>query len=441
MIRRECASLASDGGPQRARAGWRQVEAAASGPAAGTKGFLGGTLAALALLLAGCTTVPKARMSLASLPREQVQRAGHNLEVFHTVWDLVNRKHFDPKLQGVDWEAAAAKYGPMALAAGDDPKLYQALNEMVGSLHDSHTHALTPTQVGERKTHLRARTGFNMIRIEDRWVVSEVLAGSPAAQAEVRPGWIVVSRNGAPLSAQVDFRPRDGEVVAWEFLDENDRKILASLRAKPLSTAARQLARELEGGYVYLRFDEFDGPDRRWLGGQLNAHADAPGVVIDLRYNPGGETFSLGIVIGEFFEQRVDCGTFISRGGARDVKNSWQLGSANYRGRVVVLVDGATGSAAEIFSAVLQDHRRAKLVGRKTAGAVLASWFHRLPDGGELQLSREDYVTPKGRRIEGNGLMPDVTVTRTLHDLRVGMDPDLETALKILQTPDAALTK
>jgi carboxyl-terminal processing protease len=231
----------------------------------------------------------------------------------------------------------------------------------------------------------------------------------------------------------LNFRPKEGEEASWDFLDENDQKIRLSPAARRLSTAPRQVARELEDGFIYLRFDEFDGPDRRWLSRQLKKYASAPGVVIDLRRNPGGETFSLGISIGEFFDRPVDCGTFVSRGGARRVKNSWQVGSAEYRGKVAVLVDSATGSAAEIFSAVLQDHGRATIIGRRTAGAVLASWFYGLPDGGELQLSREDYYAPKGRRIEGAGVEPDIVVPRVLADVRAGRDRDLETALRVLR--------
>ena len=63
---------------------------------------------------------------------------------------------------------------------------------------------------------------------------------------------------------------------------------------------------------------------------------------------------------------------------------------------------------------------------------MLASWYHGLPDGGELQLSREDYVTPKGRRLEKNGVEPDVKVARTVADVRAGRDVDLEAALRVL---------
>ena len=372
-------------------------------------------------------------MPLDNLPPSQVDLATRNLRVFDAAWSLVADRHYDPKLQGVNWSAAAATFGPQAAAATDKKSLYAAINEMLDLLHDSHTHALTPEQASDRQTQQRARTGFNMTRLDGRWAVAEVLPDSPAEIAGVQRGWIVVARNGQKLGERNDFRAHDGEVAQWEFLDADEQPVTLALTARPLSTKPRQEARELPGGFVYLRFDGFDGPDRRWLSEQLKAHHSAPGVVLDLRQNAGGETFSLGITIGEFFEHAVDCGTFISRNGSRSEKNSWQFGSARYPGHVAVLVDGVTASAAEIFSAVLQDHGRATLIGRKTAGAVLASWFYVLPDGGELQLSREDYLAPKGRRLEGNGIEPDVKILRTLDDLRSGRDPDIDAALRALR--------
>ncbi len=401
-------------------------------PAAARR-WLAVVAAAFALALGGCRTLPSARVDLSGQPPAAAALAKANLEVFDAVWDLVHRKHYDPRLGGVDWAAAAATFAPRAAAAPDPKALYAVLNEMLAPLNDSHTLALSPERRSERRTAARARTGFNLLQVEGRWVVAEVVPGSPAEEAGVKPGWIAVARNGRPLGPRTEFGAKEGETVTWEFLDAEDRTVTVSPAARRLSTVAPPTARVLPGGFVYVRFDEFDGPGRRWLGRQLEEHRAAPGVVIDLRRNPGGETFSLGISIGEFFDRAVDCGTFVTRGGRRSLKRSWQLGSANYGGKVVVLVDGATGSAAEIFAAVLQDHGRAVVVGRRTAGAVLASWFYRLPDGGELQLSREDYLAPKGRRLEGRGLEPDLAVVRTLADARRAIDRDLETALAVLR--------
>ena len=389
-------------------------------------------LAVVALALSGCTTTPAPRVSLAAVPVEQRARAEGNVRVFDRVWRLVADGHYDPKLHGVDWPAAGLKYGAEAAAAADDQALYAALGAMVGLLKDSHTHALSPTQAKERRTQTRARTGFYMTRVEGRWIVSELVAGSPAELAGVKTGWVVVARNGTAFDERSEARPKVGEVAQWEFLDDRDQPVALAIVAESLSTKPRQEVRVLAGGVVYLRFDAFDPADRRWLSDQLKTNRAAPGVVIDLRRNPGGGTISLAITIGEFFDRAVDCGTFITRGGYRGGKSSWQIGSARYGGSVVVLVDGATGSAAEIFAAVLQEHGRATIVGRKTAGAVLASGYHGLPDGGELQLSRQDYVTPKGRRLENEGIEPDVKVVRTVADVRVGRDVDLEAALRVL---------
>lgn len=377
--------------------------------------------------------MPPVQVPLDNLSVADAARARENLRVFNTVWDLVNRKHYDPKTQGERWDAAAKEFGPRAAGAKTRAELYDVLNDMLAPLEDSHTAALTPDRAHERRTQRRARTGFGMLRLSGRWVVNEVLPESPADVAGVKLGWVVVSRNGQSLDVQPEFRPKDGDSVDFEFLDEREQTVKLTLVARPLSIGSRQVVRKLDGGFVYLRFDEFAGKDRRWLSTQLKENLSAPGVVIDLRRNPGGETFSLGITIGEFFTKPVDCGTFVSRSGSRTEKDSWQLGSARYQGKVVVLVDRASGSAAEIFAAVLQDHERAKLVGRRTAGAVLGSWFYGLPDGGELQLSREDYYAPKGRRIERAGVEPDFAIPRTFEDLRAGRDRDLEIALEILR--------
>ncbi len=396
-------------------------------------GFRVAFVLAVMLAAGGCALAPASRFTRPEFAADPGSTRGvRNAEVFERVWRLVAERHHDPALGGIDWTAAGRRQGPAAIAAADDESLYRELNAMMEPLKDSHTRAVSPARAAERRSRTRARTGFAMERLEDRWVVNEVLPGSPAETAGIRSGWIVVSRDGRPLGEEIDFRPAAGEAATWEFLDDQDRPVRVAPVAKELSNAPRRVERMLPGGIPLLRFDEFDGPARRWLSERLKARADAPGVVIDLRRNSGGETFSLGIIIGEFFRQTVDCGVFVTRAGTSSVKSSWQWGSARYDGRLVVLVDRGTASAAEIFAAVLQDHGRATVLGRPTAGAVLASWFYELPDGGQLQLSREDYLAPKGRRLEGRGVEPDLSVPRTLADVRTGRDPDLEAAIRWL---------
>ena len=104
---------------------------------------------------------------------------------------------------------------------------------------------------------------------------------------------------------------------------------------------------------------------------------------------------------------------------------------------VAVLVDGNSRSAAELTPAALQEARRAVVVGAPTAGAVLISQETRLPDGGRLSLSRADFVTSGGIRLEKRGVTPDVAAPLTLEDRRAGRDPGLEAAVAALAGPRA----
>jgi len=391
------------------------------------------------LVLAGCATpfapqAPEIAARAAALsPREAA-----NLRLFDTVWDLVNRKFYDPKFRGLDWPAAAVTYGPKALAAANDEQLYGVINTMLAGLKESHNWASLPGRSAEDRELPRARLGFSLARQENHWVVMAVQPGGPAAAAGVRPGWLFVTRNGQPLGVNANFKLQEGETVTDEFLDRQDRTHALTMTARLLPPAEPREARELADGVWYLRFDKFDVESRRWLSDQLKAHRAAPAVIVDLRQNPGGGSLSLGITIGEFFPHSVDWGRFIGRNGREYAEDSWQWGSARYAGRVALLVGPGTASSAEIFAHALQFHHRAVLVGRPTAGAVVGSRFYRLPGGGKLQLGVFDYQGLDGRRLEGVGVKPEVVVSLKLADLRDGVDPDLEAALDALRNPTAA---
>ncbi len=450
-LRTESAILGTVGpAPFRQAQGPEQVE----GLAAGTQPFrktarrraaalpnLGrASLAALAalLLLAGCVTPvsPAPRASPAGLTAEQAAHAEHNLRLFDSVWSTVDRKYYDPGFHGVDWRATAVTYGPRAVAAPDEAALYGAINEMLELLGDNHTRAFTAAETKDYNAQAREMTGFRLLRVDGRWVVFEVLPGSPAEAAGVRPGWIVLARDGKALGERIQLPLlRGGEVVRWEFLDGHDQPVALALTARRVSVARRE-ARMLPGGLVYLRFDEFDWATMRWFSRQLKQHRDAPGVVVDLRQNAGGVLLALDFTIGEFFERGFVYAGSIDRSGHHRNLQALTLGSAHYRGRLAVLADHLSASAAEIFAATMQEQHRGIVVGHKTAGDVLSARLRGLADGGMLEYSDRDLRTARGRRLEGNGVTPDVEAPKaSLGDLRAGRDPGLDAALRNLERP------
>jgi len=236
--------------------------------------------------------------------------------------------------------------------------------------------------------------------------------------------------NGVPRS------PQPGQPVTYSFLDRANAP--RDITFEPQLLKFEQMAsRELPGGYRYLRFDRFGSDTLHWLSTELKAHRQAPGVVLDLRENPGGYVVACRLAVGEFFTRRVATGQFIQRNGTVKEGHNLSLFSARYPGKVVILTSEATGSAAEIFTHVLQYHRRATVVGRRTAGAVIVSHNYRLPGDGTLQVPVQDYRALDGRRLEGRGVQPDITVgPAALADVRAGRDLDLETALATLDAPN-----
>ncbi len=388
---------------------------------------------ALALLLGGCVGIV-APPSHAVLT--EAERAAHNRRTFDRAWNLVNDRFFDAGFRGVDWAAMKARYRPEAEKAANDEALYATLNRMLEELKESHNYAMTPQQRYEMHTKQRALVGLRFMRIEKSWVVSEVMSDSPAAEAGVQPGWLAVTRDGQPLGSQVFASLKEGQAVAYEFLDRDDHPHAMTMVARNVSTAHRSEERDLPDGFVYLRFDEFNWDSMRWLSEQLKQHRNAPGVVIDLRSNPGGWFYSLEFVLGEFFPKSMPLGTVIRRSGTTSAQSSWQLFSARYAGKVAVLTDGGTASCAEILTDALRYYHRAIVVGRKTAGAVVVSYFYSLPDGGELQLAIQDFRGLDGQRLEGLGVKPDIDVPLKLSDLRAGIDADLAAALENLRRPE-----
>lgn len=398
-------------------------------------------LSGLAGLSSGCVSFhtpvsPAPRVVTAAMPKAEAERATANLRVFDTVWDEVHRKYYDPTFNGLDWNELARTYGPRATAAADSRALYETINEMLGKLHDSHTAAIEPRAANEERTGQRAIVGITLRRVNDQWLIADVYPGGAAARAGVKPGWIAVRRDGVELGDRYN-RPiqKPGQVVRWEFLTPEGKTVVLNLEVLPLPTE-RFDVHDLAGGLVYIRFDGFDLTATHWLSKQLELHRTAPGVVLDLRHNSGGLIASALFAVGEFFPEAVPVFITLDQKGERFRWASLQLGSAHYAGRLAVLTGPQTASAAEILSSVLQEKGRATIVGRRTAGALLAAIQANLPDKGMVQVSQLDVITMGGKRLEDEGLAPDVEMpASTLAQLRADEDPELDTAIALLSQP------
>jgi carboxyl-terminal processing protease len=188
-------------------------------------------------------------------------------------------------------------------------------------------------------------------------------------------------------------------------------------------------SREASPKIAYFRLSAFFDPVTVMpaFAKAVKDHLDADGFIIDLRGNPGGIGY-MAVGMGNRFVDRVETmGTMTTRTGT--LKYVLNPGVETFRGPLAILVDGCSASTSEIFAGGMRDIKRARIFGSRTAGAALPSSIERLPNGDGFQYAFADYVSAGGKRLEGNGVQPDVEVLPDRSQLLAGHDPVLDAAI------------
>jgi carboxyl-terminal processing protease len=210
----------------------------------------------LAIVVAGASTgcvtpraaLPPLRTSSAEGADDKT-RAAKNLRVFDAVWNQVNRHYYDAGFNGVDWLAAAAEFAPRAAAAADESALYAVINAMLDRLYDGHTAAAPALASRDLRQRQVTGIGIRFMRLADRYVVADVLADGPAKKAGIKPGWVLLSRDGVAIDKA---RPlKHGQVAIWAFEDLTGARVELSLAAQEVSLVHRE-ARTLRDGIGYI---------------------------------------------------------------------------------------------------------------------------------------------------------------------------------------------
>jgi carboxyl-terminal processing protease len=163
----------------------------------------------------------------------------------------------------------------------------------------------------------------------------------------------------------------------------------------------------------------------------IRSMSDAPGIIIDLRGNPGGVGVMANGMAGLLHSKQASLGTMKLRSGHMNFAVFPQ--PEPYTGPVAVLIDNGSASTSEIFAAGMQELGRAVVVGERSAGAALPSVFLKLPTGALFQYAVGDFKTPKGVLIEGRGVLPDIEVKLNRRELLGGHDSQLDRAVEQIQ--------
>jgi len=299
----------------------------------------------------------------------------------------------------------------------------RSLREAVGGL-DAHSEYLPPEdyrrfQMSSRREYVGV--GIEVRQFGGRVIVTRVFPGGPAEEAELKAGDTIVSVNGeavkdAPLADVVE-RIR-GEMGTRARLGlrrppEGERLEVAVRRESISLDTVAEVAMESEGA-GYLRLRQFTSSSARELEKAVERLREQGmrGLVLDLRGNPGGRLES-AVRSAELFLERGRRVVSVKRGQATKKVFEARRPQPLFRGPMIVLINGQSASAAEIFAGAMRDHGRALLVGARSFGKGSVQSVYGFDRGGGLRLTTARYLLPEGEAIDGSGVAPHVAAERS----------------------------
>jgi carboxyl-terminal processing protease len=270
-------------------------------------------------------------------------------------------------------------------------------------------------------------------------VVVAPVDGSPASRAGILAGDVILSVDGMPLDvADLDDAvhlmrgPLGTRVVLIIRREGVDEPLEVALDRGQIEVQSVR-AELLDAGDAYVRISHFTDSTaqdlRRALGDlERQAGRSLPGLVLDLRNNPGG-VLDAAVAVADVF---LDRGLIVSADG--------RMPDARFRANATpgdlldgaplsILVNKGSASAAEIVAGALKDHRRATIIGTSTFGKGSVQTIIPLSDGNAIKLTTSRYYTPSGMSIHARGVAPDVVVEAQGPD---GEDAQLASALAAL---------
>ena len=327
----------------------------------------------------------------------------------------------------------------------DSELIEDAINGMLQSL-DPHSSYVNPDAFRELQIDTSGQYGGLGMEVttEEGFVkVITPIDNTPAKKAGIKAGDFITEIEGESIiglsltEAVKRMRGKPGEPITITIVREDEE---AEEYTMVREIIKRQTVKhEVKDGVGYIRIAQFnekasDGLEgaikslKKELGGSL------PGIVLDLRGNPGG-LLEQSVNVSSVF---LDGGEVVSTRGrsANDTERyNGQSGELAKSVPLVVLIDGASASASEIVAGAVQDRGRGLVVGMTSFGKGSVQSVIPLRGGrdGALRLTTQRYYTPSGRSIQGTGIDPDIFVSAIPDDgkeQKIRRESDLPNAIE-----------
>jgi carboxyl-terminal processing protease len=259
---------------------------------------------------------------------------------------------------------------------------------------------------------------------ESRLTVISPIDDTPAFRAGIQANDHIWKIDGTAtkdmnISAAVKrMRGEKGTPVTLSILRGESTKPLTFNLVRDTIKIKSLKSRLLEPGYGFIRISQFQertGADFRQALQDLHSASGGSlkGLVLDLRYNPGGVLGPCIEVANCFIGDDINNTLIVSTKGRMPSSNhqfNATLGTKEPHYPIVVLINGGSASASEIVAGALQDHKRAIIMGKQSFGKGSVQSVFPMKGNAALKLTTARYYTPSGRSIQAKGIVPDILV-------------------------------
>ncbi|MBS1526152.1 MAG: hypothetical protein JST19_10915 [Bacteroidetes bacterium] len=367
-----------------------------------------------------------------------------------------------------DWNKTYMDYMPLVLNTRSTPEYYKVLMQFYAQLHDGHTNVYPPKEL---QPDFYSRPPMRTELIEGRVFVSQVFSDS-LMKAGIIPGLEIVSIDSEPVVSyaeknvkpyQSSSTPQDMEVreftygllsgpakkpITFEFKDRNGKtftRVVARTGYHGLKYP-NSVVYQTIGDVGCLQVNDFESRSTNKIIDSLfkNEISKTKGLVIDIRYNGGGDDGIGFNIIRKLTDKpfALSASKVIKHYGRLGDELWWDEnqpehwpadGKIYYDKPVVLLIGPRTFSAAEDFTVVFDYMKRGKMVGMPTGGSTGQPISFDLPGGGSARVCGKKDTYPDGKEFVGIGIMPDVTVKKTVKDEQAGVDAAKDKAIAMLK--------
>jgi carboxyl-terminal processing protease len=326
--------------------------------------------------------------------------------------------------------------------------IYGAINGMLNSL-DPYSSLMKPEEFKELEIETKGTfTGIGIeITIKDDIItVVAPIEDTPAWKAGIKPGDKILKIEDKPtkgmslIEAVKLLRGPKGTKVKITIL-RNDKDIKEITLVRDVIPIKSVKVKVLEPGYAYVRITNFQEKTHQELIDVLEEleKKELKGIVLDLRYNPGGLLSSAIDVADEFLEK----GVIVSiKGKSKDSGMVFEAkpnpSNRKHHYPIVILINHGTASASEIVTGALKDHKRALVLGQKSFGKGRVQTVIPLDDGYAVKLTTAFYYTPSGVCIDKIGISPNIEIPAMVEATtkEKSKDKDEEDLLKPWTSPE-----